>query len=77
MTTTTESKIPTTYLPDDWREMGVKEFKCSASTIEKIVYGTRPVTPKNKKIFLYMLALAEAGKKAHDEINERLNALAQ
>jgi hypothetical protein len=75
MITTTESKIPTAMLPEDWRDQGAKKFKCSISKIERIVYGTSPITSKNKEIFAYMLELAETEKKRRQELSERLSAL--
>lgn len=77
---TTESmKIPTTYLPDDWKEQGAAKFGCSENTIERVVYGVTPARKKNMKIFDFMLKMAEDGKeqfeKEEAERKQRLEAL--
>ncbi|MHB8209178.1 hypothetical protein [Mucilaginibacter sp.] len=75
----TGSKIPTTYLPEDWREKGASEFNCSENAIERVVWGVSAGTKKNVKIFDYMLKMAEDGKAEFDkkqaEIKQRLEAL--
>ena len=72
-------KIPTAYLPDNWKEIGAKEFKCSENKIERIVYGLDKNTLKNVKIWDFMLSLAEAGKadaaRTEQNLKQRLAAL--
>jgi hypothetical protein len=70
------SKIPTTFLPDDWRAVGAKEFTCSENTVERVVYGIAAKTSRNLQIFDFMLALALEGKyKAEEEEAERQKRL--
>ena len=69
--------IPTTYMPDDWREKGATHFGCSKNKIERIVYGLMP--HPNTRIYEFMLAMAEKGKKDYDvkqeEFSNRVAAL--
>ena len=72
-------KIPTAYLPDNWKELGAKEFGCSENKIERIVYGLDKNTLKNIKIWEFMLSLAETGKadaeRTEQKLKQRLAAL--
>lgn len=71
MTAEAPLKIPTEFLPKDWRENASKQFKLAVSTIEKTAYGKR----KNLDVFDYLLQLAEAGKADAVARQERLKAL--
>jgi hypothetical protein len=65
--------IPTTFLPEGWRESVAEEFKVSASKVGQIVYGLGAKTPANQNIWDHVLQLAEAGKAA-DESKQEENA---
>lgn len=68
-------KVPTAYLPKNWRQIGADKFGCSKAKIEKVVWGqTVDVT-----VFDFMLSLAEAGKQEYDakqqELQSRLSTI--
>lgn len=69
--------IPTTYLPEDWREKGASKFECSKNKIERIVYGL--MANPDIKIYEYFVGLAEEGKKEFDakqiNLTDRVAAL--
>lgn len=77
--TTTESKIsiPTTYLPDDWREQGMTKFSCGKTKVERIVYGLSALTKKSIPIFNFYVELAEEGKRKHTQLVEKMQERAE
>jgi hypothetical protein len=68
-------KVPTTYLPKNWRQIGADKFGCSKAKIEKVVWGQI----ENVAVFDFMLSLAEAGKREYDakqqELQNRLSTI--
>lgn len=63
-------KIPTQYLPEDWKKIGAETFGLSESMIEKHVYGT--VKKPNTSVLAFFVEMAEKGKKEQKELEDQL-----
>jgi len=73
----TKPKIPTEYLPENWRKLGAEKFDLSESTIGKVASGAR----NNDDVYDFLLRLAVDGKEKADALEanrrsllEKLNA---
>lgn len=68
-------KVPTAYLPKNWRQIGAIKFGCSQAKIEKVVWGQTT----DIAVFDFMLSLAETGKHEYEikqqELEERVNII--
>lgn len=82
MPTIKKVKIPTAYLPDNWREKGAELFKCSASKVEKVCYGQLEdidvlawltTQAEDGKLNFAVKAASTAAKKA--ELSERIKSI--